>query len=185
MTSRDSTKPASIVAFPSVSSSLHSLPQATSIQNVNLHPNMFAQRAAESEAKVRTFAPMHSLRLALTVSSQLQKALSKTPSSFTPQSQPMVYRSPVCLQLLKHYPALLFTPSFLAIITFSRSFIWSDDADSTYICHCSGHCFLTASLIEIKILDLNMSPCSSPFPSLDSTFYGPCPPALPPLDSAA
>ncbi|KAF8908127.1 hypothetical protein CPB84DRAFT_1767344, partial [Gymnopilus junonius] len=78
MTSRDSTKPASIVAFPSVSSSLHSLPQATSIQNVNLHPNMYAQRAAESEAK-------------------LQKALSKTPTSFTPQQpQPMVYRSPVC-----------------------------------------------------------------------------------------
>ncbi|KDR70195.1 hypothetical protein GALMADRAFT_255057 [Galerina marginata CBS 339.88] len=66
--------PSNLIAFPSVSSSLHSLPQATSIQNVSLHPNMYAQRAAESEAK-------------------LQKALSKTPSSFTPQPQQMVYRT--------------------------------------------------------------------------------------------
>ena len=47
-----------IVAFPSVSSSLHSLPQATNIQlHPNMyahHPNMYAQRAAESEAKVST-----------------------------------------------------------------------------------------------------------------------------------
>ncbi|PPQ98592.1 hypothetical protein CVT26_013774 [Gymnopilus dilepis] len=125
MTSRDSTKPASIVAFPSVSSSLHSLPQATSIQNVNLHPNMFAQRAAE------------------TTKSPLKNAV-------------IIYTAVATNGVQES-----------TIITFSRSFIWSDDAD------------------KIKILDLNMSPCSSPFPSLDSTFYGPCPPALPPLDSAA
>ncbi|KAF8233847.1 hypothetical protein L208DRAFT_1395041 [Tricholoma matsutake] len=53
--------PSSLVAFPSVSSSLHSLPHATSMNNVSLHSNMYARRAAESEAK-------------------LQKALSKTAS---------------------------------------------------------------------------------------------------------
>lgn len=41
-----------LVAFPSVSSSLNSLPRATSMSNVSLHPNMYAQRAKESEAKV-------------------------------------------------------------------------------------------------------------------------------------
>ncbi|KAF8154744.1 hypothetical protein B0H34DRAFT_717695 [Crassisporium funariophilum] len=82
MSTRDASKgvPSNLIAFPSVSSSLHSLPQATSIQNVSLHPNMYANRAAESEAK-------------------LSKALSKTPSSFTPQSQPMMYRMPVRIQL--------------------------------------------------------------------------------------
>lgn len=56
MSSRDSSSskgvPSNLVAFPSVSSALNSLPQATSIHNVSLHPNMYAQRAAESEAKV-------------------------------------------------------------------------------------------------------------------------------------
>ncbi|PPQ90156.1 hypothetical protein CVT25_012467 [Psilocybe cyanescens] len=73
-TQHKSSIPSSLVAFPSVSSSLHSLPQATSMQNVSLHPNSNALRAAESEAK-------------------LQKALSKTSSSFTPQVQPMMYRT--------------------------------------------------------------------------------------------
>ncbi|KAF8880632.1 hypothetical protein BD779DRAFT_1473749 [Infundibulicybe gibba] len=60
------TTPSNLVAFPSLSSSLSNLPQATSLQNVALHPNMYAQRAAESHAK-------------------LQKALSKTASSCPPQ----------------------------------------------------------------------------------------------------
>ncbi|KAJ7708374.1 hypothetical protein B0H17DRAFT_1032335 [Mycena rosella] len=42
-----------LVAFPSVSSSLNSLPRATSMSNVSLHPNMYAQRAKESEAKLQ------------------------------------------------------------------------------------------------------------------------------------
>ncbi|KAJ7080617.1 hypothetical protein B0H15DRAFT_953484 [Mycena belliarum] len=42
-----------LVAFPSVSRSLHSLPGATSMNNVSLHPNMYAQRAKESEAKLQ------------------------------------------------------------------------------------------------------------------------------------
>ncbi|KAF5381542.1 hypothetical protein D9615_005615 [Tricholomella constricta] len=77
MSTRDASSKPSLVAFPSVSSSLHSLPHATSIQNVSLHPNMYAQRAAESEAL-------------------LQKALSKTASSFSqnPPLSPYNYPPP-------------------------------------------------------------------------------------------
>ncbi|KAJ7220413.1 hypothetical protein C8J57DRAFT_1393557 [Mycena rebaudengoi] len=53
MTSRDASNKKGLVAFPSVSSSLHSLPRATSMSNVSLHPNMYAQRAKESEAKLQ------------------------------------------------------------------------------------------------------------------------------------
>ncbi|KAJ6629363.1 hypothetical protein B0H10DRAFT_1986857 [Mycena sp. CBHHK59/15] len=52
MATRDASNKKGLVAFPSVSSSLHSLPRATSMSNVSLHPNMYAQRAKESEAKV-------------------------------------------------------------------------------------------------------------------------------------
>uniref|UniRef100_A0A8H7XUT1 Uncharacterized protein n=1 Tax=Psilocybe cubensis TaxID=181762 RepID=A0A8H7XUT1_PSICU len=74
MTTQRKSIPSNLVAFPSVSSSLHSLPQATSLQNVSLHSSSNALRAAESEAK-------------------LQKALAKTSSSFTPQVQPMMYHT--------------------------------------------------------------------------------------------
>ncbi|KAL4063764.1 hypothetical protein J3A83DRAFT_4378413 [Scleroderma citrinum] len=57
-----------LVSLPSLSSSLYSLPQATSLANVSLHPSMYAQRAAESEAK-------------------LKKVLSKTAAS-QPQTPP-------------------------------------------------------------------------------------------------
>ncbi|KAF9479173.1 hypothetical protein BDN70DRAFT_879036 [Pholiota conissans] len=67
--------PSNLISFPSVSSSLHSLPQATSLKNVDLHPNMYASRAAESEAK-------------------LQKALSRAPSSLSPTSQPLYRVTP-------------------------------------------------------------------------------------------
>ncbi|KAF8811134.1 hypothetical protein BYT27DRAFT_7090090 [Phlegmacium glaucopus] len=76
--SSNNTVPSNLIAFPSVSSSLYSLPQATSIHNVALHPNMYAQRAQESEEKLRN-------------------ALSKTPSSFTPQPQQTVYRVQVSI----------------------------------------------------------------------------------------
>ncbi|TRM58554.1 hypothetical protein BD626DRAFT_410367 [Schizophyllum amplum] len=52
MSSRDS-KPSPLVAFPSVSSSLSSLHHATSMQGVALHHNMYANRAKESEAKLK------------------------------------------------------------------------------------------------------------------------------------
>ncbi|EGN94312.1 hypothetical protein SERLA73DRAFT_143946 [Serpula lacrymans var. lacrymans S7.3] len=59
-----------LVALPSLSCSLSSLPQARSLDSVSLHPSMYAQRAAESEAK-------------------LKKVLSKTAASF-PQNPPPV-----------------------------------------------------------------------------------------------
>ncbi|KAJ8082455.1 hypothetical protein PM082_008310 [Marasmius tenuissimus] len=51
MSTRDSK--ASIVAFPTLSCSLNSLPNATNLQGLPLHPSMYAQRAAESEAKLQ------------------------------------------------------------------------------------------------------------------------------------
>jgi hypothetical protein len=54
MTNNGNGVPSNLIAFPSVSSSLHSLPQATNIQHVSLRPNMYTQWAAESEAKVST-----------------------------------------------------------------------------------------------------------------------------------
>ncbi|KAF9531351.1 hypothetical protein CPB83DRAFT_761302 [Crepidotus variabilis] len=78
---------ASIVALPSVSSSLHALPHATSIHNVNIHQHMYANRAAESQAK-------------------LQKALSKTASS-TSQAQPATYQ-PVSLVRLHRSNATIY-----------------------------------------------------------------------------
>ncbi|KAH7907056.1 hypothetical protein BJ138DRAFT_1015122 [Hygrophoropsis aurantiaca] len=59
-----------LVALPSLSCALSSLPQAKSMDSVSLHPNMYAQRAAESEAK-------------------LKKVLSKTAASF-PQHPPPI-----------------------------------------------------------------------------------------------
>lgn len=45
--------PEQLIALPSLSCSLSSLPQAKSVDSVSLHPSsMSAQRAAESEAKV-------------------------------------------------------------------------------------------------------------------------------------
>ncbi|KAF8839780.1 hypothetical protein BDN67DRAFT_969528 [Paxillus ammoniavirescens] len=58
-----------LVALPSFSCSLSSLPQATSLDGVSLHPSMYAQHAAESEAK-------------------LKKVLSKTAASMPHSSSP-------------------------------------------------------------------------------------------------
>ncbi|KAJ3568235.1 hypothetical protein NP233_g5844 [Leucocoprinus birnbaumii] len=44
--------PSSLVAFPSVSQSLHSLSSATSVHGVSLHPSSFSQHPAQSEAKL-------------------------------------------------------------------------------------------------------------------------------------
>ncbi|KAL6300336.1 hypothetical protein BKA93DRAFT_829160 [Sparassis latifolia] len=51
--SSGSTTPEQLIALPSLSCSLSSLPQAKSVDSVSLHPSMSAQRAAESEAKLR------------------------------------------------------------------------------------------------------------------------------------
>ncbi|KAF5364947.1 hypothetical protein D9758_008135 [Tetrapyrgos nigripes] len=66
-----------IVSLPSLSYSLNTLPNATSMSNVSLHPSMFAPIAKDSEAK-------------------LQKAfLTKTGSSLqAPNMQPASYAMP-------------------------------------------------------------------------------------------
>ncbi|KAK7691470.1 hypothetical protein QCA50_004869 [Cerrena zonata] len=52
--SKNSIAPGHMIALPSLSSSLSSLPQAKSVDAVALHPfPMSAQRSAESEAKLR------------------------------------------------------------------------------------------------------------------------------------
>ncbi|KAG5734146.1 hypothetical protein E4T56_gene1211 [Termitomyces sp. T112] len=83
--------PSSLVAFPSVSSSLHSLPHATSIQNVALHPNMYASRAAESEALLRN-------------------ALSKTASSYSQAPPPSPYAYSAPSQSQKNSSTLMMRP---------------------------------------------------------------------------
>ncbi|KIM86553.1 hypothetical protein PILCRDRAFT_815790 [Piloderma croceum F 1598] len=66
-----------LMALPSLSCALSSLPQAKSMDSVSLHQSMYAQRAAEGEAK-------------------LQKVLSKTAASYSPQTPPSkpVYMNP-------------------------------------------------------------------------------------------
>jgi len=66
-----------LMALPSLSCSLSSLPQAKTMDSVSLHQSMYAQRAAEGEAK-------------------LQKVLSKTAASYSPQTPPSkpVYMNP-------------------------------------------------------------------------------------------
>ncbi len=50
MTSQQPT-PAHLLAFPSVSCSLHTLPQATSIHSVTLHPGIYAYPESLSQAR--------------------------------------------------------------------------------------------------------------------------------------
>ncbi|KZP07964.1 hypothetical protein FIBSPDRAFT_849132 [Athelia psychrophila] len=63
-----------LMALPSLSGNLSALPQAKSMNNVSLHSQMYAPRAAASEAK-------------------LAKALTKSASSFTPTPPMAPYRS--------------------------------------------------------------------------------------------
>ncbi|KAJ7474708.1 hypothetical protein FB451DRAFT_1397592 [Mycena latifolia] len=93
-----------LVAFPSVSSSLHSLPRATSMSNVSLHPNMYAQRAKESEAKVRARLRPVTPRLTPT---QLQHAFTKpilNPNSPMPMPQRPPQSKPAAAPLMMRTP---------------------------------------------------------------------------------
>jgi len=113
---------ASIVALPSVSSSLHTLPNATSIHNVHIHQHMYAQRAAESEAKAcpSYFLLWYNILNIL----QLQKALSKTASAAS-QNQLPLYQppSPVSTILVASAFAVLSPDiAFLVPLKFFRRF---------------------------------------------------------------
>jgi hypothetical protein len=74
---------------------LQVLLHSTSMHNVSLHPNMYAQRAAESEAKVRIDAAfsLSLLHFIISFVEQLQKALSKGVSQHP--SQAPSYMMPV------------------------------------------------------------------------------------------
>jgi len=72
-----------LTSLPSLSCSLSTLPQARSLEQVQLHPSsMSAQLAAESEAKVRFALSLNTHPCLPTPSPQLRKVLSKsgTPS---------------------------------------------------------------------------------------------------------
>ena len=79
--SGSSTTPPQLVALPSLSCQLSSLPQAKSLDHLSLHHNsMSAQRAAESEAKVCPPIVLYRPPCS-SCSRQLAKVLSKTSSS--------------------------------------------------------------------------------------------------------
>ncbi|KIY60914.1 hypothetical protein CYLTODRAFT_460304 [Cylindrobasidium torrendii FP15055 ss-10] len=80
--------PSNLLAFPSLSSSLHALPQATNIQNVALHRNMYGKLASEAK-----------LQKALKANSRSQPRVYSTPP-LTPMqccdsSRPTTHK-PVC-----------------------------------------------------------------------------------------
>ena len=123
--SGSSTAPPQLVALPSLSCQLSSLPQAKSLDHLSLHHNsMSAQRAAESEAKVRLFILVLYPLACSSSPNQLAKVLSKTSSShsapFAPayatpsggyspnnNSPPLMMRKPVsCALSARRVPSL-------------------------------------------------------------------------------
>ena len=65
MSSCDAPKgiPSNLLAFPSLSSSLHALPQATNLQNVSLHPNMYGKLASEAKVHFLHYRTRRSLNI--------------------------------------------------------------------------------------------------------------------------
>ncbi|OCH88077.1 hypothetical protein OBBRIDRAFT_735157 [Obba rivulosa] len=91
--------PEQLVALPSLSCSLHSLPQAKSVDSVALHPNsMSSQRQAESEAKLRKALSKSS---AGNTSSLPPAYVPHQLPQYSPSSNepPLMMRKPVCLTL--------------------------------------------------------------------------------------
>ena len=75
-----------LTSLPSLACSLSSLPQATSMDCVSLHPNMYAQRAAESEAKVTLsrLLPWYGLLMPNAPSSSLSGMVCTSPAQKGP-----------------------------------------------------------------------------------------------------
>ncbi|KIM54928.1 hypothetical protein SCLCIDRAFT_1221538, partial [Scleroderma citrinum Foug A] len=109
-----------LVSLPSLACSLSSLPNATSMDGISLHHSMYAQRAAESEAKVTLPVSALVRRADATprlppspewyVLLQLKKVLSKTAASqpHTPPPPPIPgYMNPVRTRLASvRWPAV-------------------------------------------------------------------------------
>ncbi|KAI0087186.1 hypothetical protein BDY19DRAFT_995260 [Irpex rosettiformis] len=90
--STSSVVPNTLVALPSLSSSLSSLPQARSLDGIAIHPtSMSAQRHAESEAKLRK-----ALSKSATSSHSLPVFVPNTPPSpYSPDSPALTMRKPL------------------------------------------------------------------------------------------
>ncbi|EIM83850.1 uncharacterized protein STEHIDRAFT_123429 [Stereum hirsutum FP-91666 SS1] len=84
--------PTHLVALPSVSASLSSLPQVKSMANVSIHtPSHLSAHAAESEAKLKKALSKNSANLPSSQSIHYG-AIPSTPSN---SSQPLMMRKPV------------------------------------------------------------------------------------------
>lgn len=73
-----------LVALPSLSCALSSLPQATSLDSVSLHPSMYAQHAADSEAKARLSPKSSPPRSPLSSSEKSCPRPPRRPTAFRP-----------------------------------------------------------------------------------------------------
>lgn len=85
--------PESLIALPSLACSLSSLPQATSLDGIALHPSsMSAQRAAESEAKLKKVL---SKSAANHPPSAYMAPSPTTPTAYSPDSPALTMRKPL------------------------------------------------------------------------------------------
>jgi len=145
MTTRDATKPPSnMIAFPSLSSGLHSLPQVTSLQNVSLHPNMYAQRAAESEAKVSTVVFMIWLSVIERLVQTVTKGSVQNSFLFYTDASPITI-SAACQLFSSRNTVHDLTTTLTVTDTAARILGPVDDAAGAYFCHMMCH----MSLIDI------------------------------------
>ncbi|KAL4243345.1 hypothetical protein ABKN59_011028 [Abortiporus biennis] len=93
--STNSIAPQQLISLPSLACSLSSLPQAKSVDSVSLHPSsMSAQRAAESEAKLRKVLSKSSANSPAVPPAMLPQA---TSPSYSPgsNSPPLMMRKPL------------------------------------------------------------------------------------------
>jgi hypothetical protein len=106
-----------LVALPSLSCALSSLPQATSLDSVSLHPSMYAQHAADSEAKVCPASPSRRLSPPAAQKSLVQDSID------APQR-----RAHAPLHALRTYPPPPSRPSSPAPAILRRLLVATDDA---------------------------------------------------------
>ncbi|TFK98271.1 hypothetical protein BDV98DRAFT_607057 [Pterulicium gracile] len=79
-----------IVALPSLSSSLSSLPQARSLSHVALHPNTFSHNVVHSEAKLKAALAKNASR---SYPPSVPMYMMSPPRSPSPDSSPIMMRS--------------------------------------------------------------------------------------------
>ncbi|KLO12342.1 hypothetical protein SCHPADRAFT_941341 [Schizopora paradoxa] len=82
-----------LVALPSLSCALSSLPQAKNMDGVALHPSSFSNRGAESEAKLRKALNITSQNAGAGMSAPMPKAPSQLSPHNCPSPPPLMMRS--------------------------------------------------------------------------------------------